>query len=121
MIGEALPVSWFPIVVLGVWRIVHLLVAEDGPWDLAARLREAVGSGFWGGLLDCFACLSLWASVPFALTMGTTWLQWAVLWLALSGAAVLLEGLATWAGEPPPARYVEDLPEAEDSDDMLRK
>ena len=52
---------------LGVWRLTHLLQAEDGPWDLAVRLRRAAGDGFAGKLLDCFDCLSLWIAAPFAL------------------------------------------------------
>lgn len=112
--------TWFPIALLGVWRITHLLVAEDGPWDASARLREAVGSGFWGKLLDCFACLSLWVSVPFALVLETTWLEWVLLFLGLSGGAVLIERLLPKDAGPPPANYVEDLPPEENHDDVLR-
>ena len=38
--------------ILGVWRITHLLQAEDGPWDLVVQLRRALGNRFWGRLLD---------------------------------------------------------------------
>ncbi len=41
----------FYVVVLGmlaVWRITHLLNAEDGPWKLLVRFRRALGNGFWG-------------------------------------------------------------------------
>ena len=113
--------TWFLIALLGVWRITHLLVAEDGPWEASARLREAVGSGFWGKLLDCFACLSLWVSVPFALIVGTTWVEWVLLWLALSGGAMLIERVTAKDAEPPPAHFLEDLPTKEDQDGMLRK
>jgi hypothetical protein len=51
---------------LAVWRITHLLAAEDGPGEILARLRRCAGDGFWGRLLDCFYCLSLWAAVPVA-------------------------------------------------------
>ena len=30
--------------ILGVWRITHLLQAEDGPWDLVVQLRRALGN-----------------------------------------------------------------------------
>lgn len=85
---------WFRFVmaVLAVWRTTHLLTQEDGPWDLVARLREQLGEGFWGRLMDCFKCLSLWISVPFAFFVGGGWSQGLVVWLALSGAAILLEG-----------------------------
>src|SRR2546430_11578163 len=57
----------FVLAVLAVWRLTHLLVAEDGPFQAIAWLRRTAGHGFWGSLLDCFYCLSLWIAVPFAL------------------------------------------------------
>src|SRR5581483_3743261 len=77
--------------ILAVWRLTHLLQAEDGPWELSYRLRRAVGQGFWGKLLDCFYCLSLWAAAPAAWLLGNVWRERILLWLALSGGAILLE------------------------------
>jgi hypothetical protein len=77
--------------VLVVWRITHLIHAEDGPWDGVARLRARAGAGWLGQLMDCFYCLSLWIALPFALLLGTTWLQELLLWPALSAGAILLE------------------------------
>ena len=57
---------YFVMASLAVWRITHLLNAEDGPWQMLARLRKQAGAGFWGELLDCFCCLSLWLAAPFA-------------------------------------------------------
>ena len=113
--------TWFSIALLGVWRVTHLLVAEDGPWDAVARLREAAGSGSWGKLLDCFACLSLWVSVPFALIVGATWVERAILWPALSGGSMLIEWVAAKYTRPPPAPYIEDSSPMEGDDVMLRK
>ena len=76
---------------LAVWRVTHLLNAEDGPGKILVRLRRAAGQGFWGQLLDCYYCLSLWVAAPAAFLMGLNWKQDLVLWLALSGAACLLE------------------------------
>jgi hypothetical protein len=45
-----------------------------------------------GSLLDCFFCLSLWIAVPFALLLGTGWITRIVTWLALSGAASIIQG-----------------------------
>ncbi len=87
--------AWFPIAVLGVWRITHLLAAEDGPGDLVVRLRRAAGHGFWGALLDCFYCLSLWVAMPFAIATGAGALERALLWPALSAGAILLERLTS--------------------------
>lgn len=98
--------AWFPIAVLGVWRITHLLVAEDGPADIIVRLRRAVGSGAVGAALDCFYCLSAWTAVPFAIATGGSWLERALLWPALSGGAIIVERL-TAATPAPPALYIE--------------
>lgn len=83
----------FILVVLAVWRITHLLAAEDGPFNLLAWLRRQAGAGFWGSLMDCFYCLSLWIAAPFAFVMGRTWSEKLLLWPAISGAAILLDGI----------------------------
>jgi hypothetical protein len=103
------PFYGFILGALGVWRLTHLLNAEDGPWQVFVRLRRLAGSSFWGELLDCFYCLSLWVAAPFALLLGSSWRERLLLWLALSGAASLLERMhATQAPqyfeEPAPAK-----------------
>lgn len=96
---------WFLIGVLGVWRLTHLLVAEDGPWDLLVRLRRAAGAGLWGKLLGCFHCMSLWVAAPIACLVGQTWLERVLLWPALSGGGILLQ---RWMEPSPAAQYRED-------------
>jgi hypothetical protein len=109
--------EWLVLGVLCVWRLTHLLAVEDGPWRSAARLRAAAGSGFWGGLLDCFYCLSLWVSLPLGLLIGATWPERVALWPALSAGAILLERITVGAPrDSPAAAYAED----EDKDGMLR-
>jgi hypothetical protein len=85
---------WLALGILAVWRITHLLNAEDGPWELVVRLRRLAGSGFWAALLDCFYCLSLWIAAPFAYWIGRGWMERLVLWPALSAGAIILERLA---------------------------
>lgn len=80
---------WFMLCVLAVWRITHLLVAEEGPWQAVARIRARAAR--FTRLFDCFYCLSLWIAVPFAWFAGATLTHKALLWPALSGAAILLE------------------------------
>jgi hypothetical protein len=86
-----MPIYWFVLAILAVWRVTHLLNAEDGPWDLSVRLRQAAGDGFWGQLLDCFACLSLWVAAPFAYWVGNSAKERFLMWLACSAAAISLE------------------------------
>ena len=82
---------WLLLGLLTVWRLTHLLNAEDGPWDVVVRLRRAAGTGFWAGLLDCFYCLSLWMAAPVAHLIGTSWMERVLLWPALSAGAILVE------------------------------
>lgn len=98
-------VSDFTIAVLAAWRVTHLLWGEDGPWSVFARLRRAVGPGFWGGLLDCFYCLSLWTAFPIACWLGRDWSARVLLWLALSGGAILLQRLTTGTAPPPTPQW----------------
>ena len=103
------------VAVLATWRVTHLLQAEDGPFDIIVRIRRAAGDGFWGSLLDCFQCLSLWVAAPFAMLAGPTWIERGMLWFALSGGACLLERIHPSA---PAAFYVEDK---EQGDGLLRQ
>jgi len=96
---------WLAIGILCVWRLTHLVVAEDGPWDLLARLRRAAGTGLWGKLLDCFACMSLWVAAPVAVLVGQSWLERILLWPALSGGGILLQRVVERIS---PAQYRED-------------
>jgi hypothetical protein len=107
----------FTLIVLAVWRLTHLLNAEDGPSHLLSRFRAKVRSVFWSELLDCFYCLSLWVAVPFALLLGSSWSEKLLLWPALSGAAILLER-ATLRESP---MYTEDPQEQENQNELLRK
>lgn len=93
--------------ILGVWRITHLLHAEDGPWELLARLRTLIGRTLLGRVFDCFYCLSLWIAALFAWVTGEGWKECLLLWPALSGAAILLERIST-SETAAPAIYFED-------------
>ena len=89
--GAACSLTYLVIGVLGVWRVTHLLWGEDGPFDVLVRIRRLFGNGVFGQMLDCFYCLSLWVAMPFAWVLATTWRERALLWLAFSGGASLLE------------------------------
>lgn len=99
---------WLLLATLSAWRITHLLQAEDGPWELMARLRRRAGANFWGALLDCFYCLSLWIAAPLAFVIGENWRERLLLWPALSAGAILLERISRREASAPPAIYFED-------------
>ncbi len=79
------------LAILATWRITHLLASEDGPADLIVRLRARLGQGLAGKLMDCFQCLSLWIALLLAFFVSRRPLELLLTWLALSGAACLLE------------------------------
>lgn len=101
----------FFICALACWRLSHLLSKEDGPWDIIFRIRKQLGQGFFGSLLDCFYCVSIWIALPLALWWGTHWTLQFIGWLAISGAACLLEQATTANknnGHQEPPYYQED-------------
>jgi Protein of unknown function (DUF1360) len=81
----------FILSILAVWRLTHLFSKEDGPFDTIYRFRKQLGLGFFGSLLDCFYCLSIWIALPFGIWLGISWQEKLLYWLALSGAACLAE------------------------------
>lgn len=83
-------VTGFVLSVFAIWRIGHLLSQEDGPFDVVIKIRKWLGQGFFGTLLDCFHCVTLWAAIPFAFLLGSTWANGILIWLALAGAASIL-------------------------------
>ena len=103
--------------ILAVWRVTHLLQSEDGPWDIVVRLRRGAGEGFWGQLLDCFYCLSVWIAAPLALFLGDRPSEQFLLWPALSAGAILLERVNEPGHGEAPALFAED---SEDEYALLR-
>lgn len=108
---------FFTLGTFAVWRLTHLLQAEDGPWGSAARLRGGLGAYLPDGLFDCFYCLSLWIAAPAAILLGSDNFERLWLWPALSGSAILLHRATESKAEAPPASFQED---EEKTDVMLR-
>ena len=109
---------WFraALAMLATWRMTHLLASEDGPFDGIARVRAWFGHSFLGKLMDCFYCLSLWVAAPAALAVTRSPYEWPLVWLALSGAACLLQRL----GHPELAIEALD-PEKRDAETVQEK
>ncbi|CAN5154363.1 hypothetical protein BH11BAC5_BH11BAC5_18480 [soil metagenome] len=81
----------FVLLSLVTWRVSHLLSKEDGPFDIVYLVRKKAGAGFFGSLLDCFYCVSIWVAMPFGIWQGNTWYEKLIYWWAISGLACLLE------------------------------
>jgi hypothetical protein len=41
--------------------------------------------------MDCFFCLSIWVSIPFATVAGNTITEYIVYTMAMSGGAILIQ------------------------------
>ncbi len=95
----------FVLAALATWRISHLVVSEDGPWEFLARLRRRLGHSVVGRLMDCFGCVSVWVAALMSFFVFRLSPEWIVCWLALSGAAFLLERM-----QPEPL-VIERIPE----------
>jgi hypothetical protein len=95
---EGLPFR-FCLGALATWRLAHLVAAEDGPGDVVVRLRRRAGESWAGSLMDCFYCLSVWAAAPVTAGVVRRRREAPLTWLALSGAACLLERATAERGE----------------------
>jgi len=98
----------FVLAVLATWRVTHLLANEDGPADLVVKFRALLGDSLAGHLMDCFKCLSLWIAAPAAFFVTRVALQWLFVWLAISGAACLLQRLVPESAETQAAQLPRD-------------
>ena len=107
----------YVIAAFATYRVAHLIAREDGPGAVLYRLRKRFGDGFWGSLMDCFKCTSLWLAAPLAcfVSMANP-AEWAVTWLALSGSACFLDALTqrTSVEAAPPPVVIERLPNTEE-------
>jgi hypothetical protein len=100
----------FLLAALATWRLAFLLVREDGPWRVFARLRNRAGNGFLSQLLGCVKCAGMWVSIPFAFFVRGNWIELVLIWLALAGITALID---EWTR--PPFEWQETK-----SDELLR-
>jgi hypothetical protein len=94
----------FVVLALATWRLTSLLVWEDGPFEVFARLRHALGVRYTEGSrqgygtnwfakgVACPACASVWFGIMWA----TAYLLYPPAWMvalpfALSTIAIALE------------------------------
>lgn len=91
------------VLALATWRLTSLLVWEDGPFEVFARLRHRLGvrydeasqmygSNWFAKGVVCPACASVWFGALWAVAY-FLWADvvWLALPLALSAGAIALE------------------------------
>jgi hypothetical protein len=111
--------SWFVFILAGLatWRVTHLLAAEDGPAGIVVHVRKYLANSFFGTLMDCFGCMSLWVAAPLAFFVARQPLELVLVWLALSGGAMLVERIVP---EPLIIERNSEPLEGDRSNDVLR-
>lgn len=87
-------VSLFVVLSLAVWRVSRIIVAEDGPFDLLAKMRsrfEIDKQRTWiaRGLM-CVACISFWLGLIVAVAVFGLSAESVAYGLALSAVSVIL-------------------------------
>lgn len=85
MIGE------FIVGAAATWRLSSLLTREEGPFGLFSRLRGAGAGRGPRRPLHCFYCASMWVAIPITGFVAPWSVASVVIWIALSGAACLLD------------------------------
>lgn len=80
-------------------------------------MRERLGDGSFGGLMDCFQCVSVWVGAPMALLVAQRPSDLFLAWFALSGAACLLERVTH---EPVLIQPLQETNPGGEAHDMLR-
>lgn len=95
----------FVILALATWRLTSLLVWEDGPFEVFARLRHrlgvrynesnvAYGTNWFAKGVVCPACASVWFGFGWAIAYVLWEPSWLIaLPLALSAGAMVFERL----------------------------
>ncbi len=73
------------VLMLAVWRVSYLIVHEDAPFKIMARIRAITTLG---GLLSCIYCTSIWVAL-FALILWG-YAPVVIYVFALSGGALMM-------------------------------
>lgn len=84
----------FLISSLAVWRITHMLLEENGPWELFKRVQnwsDSRNPNVLKEMLQCFYCTSVWVSLPFAIYLGANFIEYIIYTMALSAVAMLIQ------------------------------
>lgn len=88
----------FVVALLGVYRLSHMIAMEDGPFDMFATMRDAIGQASWVGRgLHCPLCISFWLSLSMLGWLSFVGLIGApyhlLVWLGLAGGCLVLHRL----------------------------
>lgn len=93
--------TWLTFIMasLAAYRLGRLTAQEDGPGDVAARIRGALGQRTWIGRgAHCVACCTFWfagiAALALVLTNRVAWGDFWLLWLGTAGGGLVIYQVA---------------------------
>ena len=81
------------ILVIVTWRVTHLISNEDGPFEIIFKLRQISGNSFFGKLMDCFYCLSIWIGFLLSIYISNQVIEIIFFTLYFSGTSIIIEKL----------------------------
>lgn len=96
----------FLLATLACYRVVQLVVFDDGPFRLMDRIRVGVGcyeygedsqpQTILGRLLSCPYCVGMWMAIPLAFIVAER-MSWEIglWWLAVAGGQAFLENVSS--------------------------
>lgn len=103
------------IAILATFRLVRLLVWDDGPGDVFKRLREKAGirieegpppikiveERFWAKFLSCYWCVGVWVGilVTILVAIDSSILDYLLFALAIAGGSAILDSTLRSLGE----------------------
>ena len=87
------------LAILATYRVAYLITSEDGPFEIATRVRSLFGQRTWVGRgFHCVLCVSFWLSlIPTILFVWLWWLAWPVAiltWLGIAGGVLVVAKVA---------------------------
>lgn len=85
---------WIAIAILATWRLSFMLTRERGPFDSMVTLRTWIYKikGV-SDVADCLFCASVWIGILSTALVLIPYLRWWLVPFALSGGAMLIDGL----------------------------
>jgi len=85
----------FLLSTLAVWRIGHMILDENGPFNVFGKLANYTDKlkykdGGLKQLLNCFYCMSVYLSIPFSIYLANNVLEFFIYVLAMSALSIFL-------------------------------
>lgn len=82
------------LIILGVFRISHLIVYEMGPFDIFSKLRGLIVKNIKTAWIvegfNCVLCISFWLSAIGAFFVSFDFSDYFIRWFGIAGAVAII-------------------------------